>query len=416
MVKRWCVINAYTVANAGDAAITLGTQVLAREVGGADIHVASRYAARDASFYAAHGISAGPPPVAFPVRGTASAPGPWRALVFLWSLVWAVVVSLAYRACPTMVNGCAFRALGPGLRAMLTADVVVVAGGGYLYSAKRKVNLTLIHSLVSMILPVLAGKSILVMPQSIGPLDPTGRTFASLALGALPVVVVREPISRDFARTGLGVRRMRMAPDVAFTLAGQRGSHPRGPDVDTPVEVAVVPMDWTWARRTGTMELETYVAKMADLVVGLNVRGVAVRIVGSSRVAEEDQDDLAVGRRILDAGHGRGATQVVVVTTATVDEFVEAVAPVRVVVGTRLHACILAITAGRPAVALGYQPKTSGTYEMLGLAQYAHDVERFSVDEVLAQTLSLAEDASVFAGAGERAARQVLDCYRDLDR
>ena len=48
--------------------------------------------------------------------------------------------------------------------------------------------------------------------------------------------------------------------------------------------------------------------------------------------------------------------------------------------GTRLHSNIFALTQGVPVVAIGYQAKTWGTMEMLGLASWVIALEECAGD------------------------------------
>jgi polysaccharide pyruvyl transferase WcaK-like protein len=150
---------------------------------------------------------------------------------------------------------------------------------------------------------------------------------------------------------------------------------------------------------------------MASLVGELNSKGLAVVLLASSRVEEQGQDDLEVGRQVVAQAKQQGASDVVVQETRSLDEFIVALEGLRAVVGTRLHACILAIAYGKPAVAIGYQPKSEGTYRLLGLEKYSHDVETFDPVRVAALIGDAIDDPAAFATAGSDARTAVLAYY-----
>jgi polysaccharide pyruvyl transferase WcaK-like protein len=56
----------------------------------------------------------------------------------------------------------------------------------------------------------------------------------------------------------------------------------------------------------------------------------------------------------------------------------------RMLVGTRLHSCILALLSGVPAVSVGYQHKSQGTLDLLDLGHLNLDIHDLATDDLLA--------------------------------
>lgn len=75
------------------------------------------------------------------------------------------------------------------------------------------------------------------------------------------------------------------------------------------------------------------------------------------------------------------------------DELLGSRAPRRVVIAVRLHAALMAIEAGHYVVHLAYERKGFGAFDDLGLTQYCHNVNRFSVDHVSKQAHELLTSA-----------------------
>ena len=69
------------------------------------------------------------------------------------------------------------------------------------------------------------------------------------------------------------------------------------------------------------------------------------------------------------------------------------------VVSVRLHGALQAVLAGVPAVHLGYERKSWGAYEDLGLGEYVHDARRFDPASVAAQVRALQADPTPFWSA-----------------
>ena len=79
MSGRALVVNAYSARNLGDAAITLSTAALLRDLGFSAVSVSSRHYDEDAAFYARHSITTVPPLISFPVGGNERAEASLRA-------------------------------------------------------------------------------------------------------------------------------------------------------------------------------------------------------------------------------------------------------------------------------------------------------------------------------------------------
>jgi polysaccharide pyruvyl transferase WcaK-like protein len=59
------------------------------------------------------------------------------------------------------------------------------------------------------------------------------------------------------------------------------------------------------------------------------------------------------------------------------------------IIGTRMHTGILAMSELVPAVLIGYQPKTFGVMEALGLERYCMDIETLNIETLYDKVLDL---------------------------
>ncbi|MUK02266.1 polysaccharide pyruvyl transferase family protein [Vibrio cholerae] len=66
----------------------------------------------------------------------------------------------------------------------------------------------------------------------------------------------------------------------------------------------------------------------------------------------------------------------------------------RVIVAVRLHAALMALQAGHYVIHLAYERKGFGAFSDLGLDEYVHNVNDFSVNEVLTQVRDLTASAT----------------------
>lgn len=112
-------------------------------------------------------------------------------------------------------------------------------------------------------------------------------------------------------------------------------------------------------------------------------RPVQIHIVAQCTSPSADQDDRVIAARV--GPHLRDQH----IPVPLVDEFRDAQAlmalfqQMAVVIGTRMHSGILALAVGVPPVSIGYQPKTQGMMEMVGLPNYVLPIEAISAAELL---------------------------------
>jgi len=68
------------------------------------------------------------------------------------------------------------------------------------------------------------------------------------------------------------------------------------------------------------------------------------------------------------------------------DALAEAYAAFDMVLATRMHAAILALTAGTPVLPIAYEFKTTELFEALGLGDYVVSIDGIDEDRLLART------------------------------
>lgn len=370
-IGKCMLINAYSFRNAGDAAIMIATANLARDLGAEAVTISSRY--DDGEEYSRFGIDLIPELITFPSRGAGSTAS--RLLRFSASALAAMIVigangvsqQLGRKLLRTVMRGAA--------KSLSEFDSLVIAGGGYMYSSKRALNLSLLHSLISVRLAQVALPTTLMMPQSIGPVR---RRFDAGAIDwALKhtSVVVRERDSIEASshppKAGACATQI---PDVAFYLPVEAK-----PLLSTKT-IRLVVMDWRWSSSVDPQAWSNYTRGFAHVADALTDSGYSVIIGGHSSLPEHDQDDIAVANEIASLC----TSPVEVDQDCDVEHLVEEYGRAALVIGTRLHSCIMAISQGTPAVAIAYQEKSLGVMKSSGLADYVFRVDDLDAELVLA--------------------------------
>ncbi len=391
------IINSYSFRNAGDAAIMLATKQLLESEGAASVTLSSRY--DDSAEYSRFGLRVVPEIVPFPAEG-ARLP---RAVKAAYGLGASLLVIAAAALSRSFARSIARVLLPATSRIIRDTDTVVVAGGGYMYSSKRRLNLSLYQSLVSIRLGHALTGSTLMMPQSIGPVT---RAFdRGLIRWSLrhTTVVVREKLSLAASTVAMSIPA-REVDDVAFYYRAETSG---GAVEDV---CRVVAMDWRWSTSVDQVAFEEYVRRVADIATQAHGLGLRVVLGGHSSLPEHKQDDILVARMISE----RLTFPHDVDEDTDVAHLYREYARSTVVVGTRLHACIMAISVGTPAISLQYQEKSRGVLRRLGLDRFVHRVDDLDVTEIVTQVREIAAARERWLDVAERTRSAIADAYRGI--
>lgn len=255
---------------------------------------------------------------------------------------------------------------GAAARALAQADAFVAVGGGYLRAGTRT---NAVGSAVNHLPPLRAagrsGRPSLYLPQSVGPLD--GRVGGALREGLARVGEVHVRDDRSVAELA-GLRNVHRTPDLAvLDLADEIAG-----DV-TPREASGTPV-LVGRALTADRDYTTRLLRLAELL-----RDVSWGVQAEGSSAKSDRtfyDALGVrpdGRVVELLGAGCGP-----------------------VVSVRLHGALQSLMAGVPAIHLGYERKSWGAYEDLGLQQWVHSARGFEPELVAAQVRQLQADPAPF--------------------
>ncbi|MDQ3993713.1 MAG: polysaccharide pyruvyl transferase family protein [Actinomycetota bacterium] len=265
------------------------------------------------------------------------------------------------------------------------ADAIVAVGGGYLRTGDLVSSLgTLLNHVPQLATAARSWAPTIYLPQSIGPLrGPVGSLVARL-LRRIDLVCVRDDRSGEELRARVEAVRY---PDLAVLQLAER--------LDS----------GTWSARDGARVV----------LVGrelTNGRGYEERLLALSDRLDEvawavqaeglgTKSDLSLYERLGIRSDGR---------------LVDLLAGREpgVVVSTRLHGAVQALLAGVPAIHLGYERKSWGAYQDLGLSPYVHDARRFDPAAVEAQARALLAEPSEFWARIEQRRRVLLEASERL--
>lgn len=251
------------------------------------------------------------------------------------------------------------------------ADLVVGVGGGYLRGKPGLASTTALALLLHpLLLTRLLGKPAVLYTQSIGPFgNRLQAALASRALRGVDLIVAREDLTvSTLAELGVTANVVRSV-DGAFGFTTGETVNLRyliGVSGDGLV-VGVTVRDWLPS--AGQDRYERAVAQLCDWVIGRY--GAAVVFIPQVTNEYHGDDDRVPARRVAE----RMRRDAIVLDGHYDHRTMKALyGELDVLVGTRFHSVIFALTAGVPAIAIEYEYKTRGIMGDLGLERWVIDI------------------------------------------
>lgn len=360
------IINAYSANNRGDAGIVVAMiQLLRRHCPAARVRVMSSFCEENSKFYRQYDVE--------------SVPSIWclnkfdsifmRYLKGLWFLLIAL----------TNPRSRVFDSFH-------TADLVLSAGGGYIYSSVRgPLGVGLLNVLFHYWLGKRLNKVVIGFPQSVGPVrHKLDILLVGYVLRCLDLFCVREKISNELL-IEMGLRNLLLVPDIAFTLSSNKivKNNINKSELEE-LAIGITVLDWRFSRKNiGTEEIDCYLEKLANTL--LDICGKFSR----SKIYIFPQVDVGLGDSDLNIsnvllGRLKEANAVVFdLKDYTPEAIVSLYGEMHVFIASRMHSAIFAMAAGVPTVGLAYQPKTTGTFHLLGLGANVLDIESFKERQLI---------------------------------
>ncbi len=274
------------------------------------------------------------------------------------------------------------------LTAMRRADIIISKGGGFIHAEPGlRSTLRLFRNLFPFIMARKFGVPFVLYGQSIGPFaNAFQRDLVRRTLNHARAILTRESLSARVLGE-MGVKApVRVIPDLAFglrpdarTAAALFGRH-RIPG-DTPL-VGVTVRQWRLA--------PAYIDGMAAAIDRLvEEAGVHVVIWPQSTGPGAFEDDRLAGRQVRDASRHRDRLTLVEEEVSP-PVLKAAYARMDLMLATRFHSAILAISEGVPTLVIDYWgAKARGIYGDLNLLKWVFSIEKLSSDDLTRGALEL---------------------------
>lgn len=254
------------------------------------------------------------------------------------------------------------------LEEILLADLVISVGGGYLSDPyRRQFPFWFLEHLCAHV----SGAPLVFFSQSFGPTDKwISKFFLRKSLALSSAFIARDEVSADrFRRLTTRPTTITVCADVALLAP-----------VVEPVEHRHRTIGISllrWANYTGNQE-DSHAAyveavRSAIAVLLLAEPDLHVRLYATNcGVGRNAMDDVAVCREMQASLSSSGLAERCTVApwTADVATYCSDVAGCELLVASRMHSAVLAITQGVPVMGIAYEEKMFGLLEMLGTADH----------------------------------------------
>lgn len=243
-----------------------------------------------------------------------------------------------------------------------TCDVILGAPGGYINSFYGIGWKLAIYKWAKVF-----GKKTAIYSQSIGPLNVLDQNILHDSQRYLNLLVVRDDYSYQAAvDAGFHTQNMLLTEDAIFLECPVFSAE----SVSSKTVLFSV-RQWDYEAR----DLDAYILLVRKLVELVLSRGFRVEFVSTCQGVTGYIDDANLAKTIVNQMLKENPSADVLIDAAylSLDALKLKISRSHLVVGTRLHMCLLAMTSGVPAFNLSYEVKGRECYKYLGLTAYSID-------------------------------------------
>lgn len=313
----------------------------------------------------------------------------WRSLYLFTSSIISTIFYLLINLKSLFLFPEAIR---KSIQAYFDADLVVCTPGGYLYSYGK--GKTFIIDLFTMFLALIARKPLYLLPQSYGPLRTKWeKLMLKWLLSRARIIMAREKISYDYLLDlGLSKSHRELIPDMAFIFEGDPdnladewfSSHSvKSGDIYPLIGFTVL----DWGRHfQGFKNQQQYEDSIAELISHIvsNYSGKVIlfpQCWGPTPV----EDDRKPAERIHNRLSELRADIIFVEDPISPPLIKSLIGQVDLMVGTRMHSNIFALSNFVPVIAIGYLHKTMGIAQTAGVGDWVVDITTINSHQLISK-------------------------------
>ena len=329
---------------------------------------------------------AGDPPVDVQVRNCRLSPRSAPAENMLVILMLALLYRVGIRR-PARRNG--------WLRSLLDAEFIGDIRGGDSFSDIYGLRRFLEGSL-PLASAALLGRPYTLLPQTYGPFRRrASRWLAALVLGRAAVILTRDRHCEDTVQR-LSGRSPRFCPDVAFTLQAvkpQRMAFAPG-DFEFDDQYLVIGVNVSGLLYMGgytgrnMFGLKSEYREMINQLIDRLLTSTAAKVLLVPHTFGSEHEEEACASILQSIGAWYPGRVFMLTTPLSEREVKWLIGRTGFFIGSRMHACIAALSQCVPTLGLAYSDKFLGVFESAGVGDSIIDLRRSESSQVIDQAMS----------------------------
>lgn len=331
----------------------------------------------------------------------------------LASHLWAVIFRLSGSRPDFLLKASEREAMNH----LADADLVVGVGGGYIREEAglmKIVDLTLTLRMLN--LSCLMGKTTVLYSQSIGPFgNKAQEMLASYVLKKICLIETRESISTGLLKR-LGVRKDRILESVDAAFLVRKLSI----DAELPQEFRIIDRNFSgplvgvtarsWLDAKSQDRFERNMAEALDQIA--KEYDARIVFIPQTTVMRHSDDDRIVQKRIYESMQEKGRA-VFLEGAYTYQELLGIYGRLDLIIGTRFHSAIFALTGRVPALVIAYEHKAEGIMADLGLKEWVIDIRKVDAKIVVDHFDRLYDEKNDYLSRLEAALPAYIDKAQD---
>jgi polysaccharide pyruvyl transferase WcaK-like protein len=307
----------------------------------------------------------------------------------------------------------------------LTADAIFEINGGDSFSDIYGVWRFIVGRFPLLSVVVL-GLPFTMLPQTYGPfMGRPSRAVGRFFLHRATAIMTRDRRCEEIVRALIG-RAPQFCPDVAFTLHAVAPAHvvtcPRGLELRNRrllVGINVSGLLYMGGYTGRNMfALRSDYRELVDGLVQTLLATTSADLLLVPHVFGHEEREEEACRQIAELANQRYAGRVFQLAAMSERELKWVIGHTDVFVGSRMHACIAALSQYVPALGLAYSDKFLGVFESAGVGDAVVDLRHVGVDQVIRRTMTTIERREETRARLERQVpaiqRQIEETFRTI--
>jgi len=254
-------------------------------------------------------------------------------------------------------------------------DFFGICGGGYFYSSRSPLlSRAMISLCVQSLAAISTARPVIPFPQSYGPFNSRiDEAVVKRFCRKMQVLAPRDSSSMHWlAERGFSEKAL-LIPDIVLAMPVLLPEYYDEIAVGTREGLGIAAADPSFARSFNKVDTERYIRSLSDAACDFYRRfGGVIRIFVQVSLPGDDDRQVAslIANRLLESG----VPVKIIGPENGLKNYLAAIARCRVMVGSRMHACIFAMTTATPIIGLAYQPKFQGLFSHLGMNDWVSDI------------------------------------------